>query len=76
MNRNSFSNIGLRMASRVILGASILFTSSVLAEDAIDTDGPDFVESSEVVPKGRFQYEVDVMAVRDRRVPSTRCDHA
>ena len=71
MNRNSFSNIGLRMASRVILGASILFASSVLAEDAIDTDGPDFVESSEVVPKGRFQYEVDVMAVRDRRVPST-----
>ena len=41
-----------------------------MAEDVIDTDGPDFVESSEVVPEGRFQYEIDVMAVRERRVPS------
>lgn len=30
------------------------------AEDPIDTDGPDFVESSEVVPAGRFQFELDV----------------
>ena len=30
--------------------------------DAIDTDGPDFVESSEVVPDGRFQYELDARA--------------
>ena len=37
------------------------------AIDAIDTDGPDFVESSEVVPKGRFQYELDVTSVKNRR---------
>jgi hypothetical protein len=29
------------------------------ALDAIDADGPDFVESSEVVAQGYFQYEVD-----------------
>jgi hypothetical protein len=31
---------------------------SAHAVEPIDTDGPDFVESSEVVPTGRFQYEV------------------
>jgi len=35
--------------------------------EPIDTDGPDFVESSESVPQGRFQYEIDFMAVHDRR---------
>jgi len=35
------------------------------AIDQIDTDGPDFVESSEVVPKGRFQYEIDLTSVRN-----------
>jgi hypothetical protein len=39
----------------------------VRAAEPIDTDGPDFVESSEVVPKGRFQYEVGITAVRTRR---------
>ncbi len=38
------------------------------ALDAIDTDGPDFVESSEVVPRGHFQYEIDLNAERNRRV--------
>jgi hypothetical protein len=33
----------------------------------IDTDGPDFVESSEAVPNERFQYEVDMTSVRNRR---------
>lgn len=37
------------------------------AATSIDTDGPDFVESSEVVGKGRFQFEADVVAQRDRR---------
>lgn len=44
------------------------------AADPIDTDGPDFVESSEVVPMGRFQYEVDLTGVRNRATsasPST-----
>mgnify|MGYP003353933713 FL=1 len=40
------------------------------APAVIDTDGPDFVESSEVVGKGRFQFESDVMAERDRRNPA------
>src|SRR5947208_1578529 len=37
------------------------------AGESIDTDGPDFVESSEVVGKGRTQLEVDVVSERDRR---------
>ena len=39
----------------------------VFAAGSIDTDGPDFVESSEVVGKARFQYEADVMSERDHR---------
>lgn len=35
----------------------------------IDTDGPDFVESSETVPKGHFQYEVDLTSVQNRHSP-------
>jgi len=45
--------------------------NSASATQPIDTDGPDFVESSEVVGKGRFQFETDVVAERDRR-DSTR----
>ncbi len=37
------------------------------AGKSIDTDGPDFVESSEVVGNGRFQFEFDVVTERDRR---------
>jgi hypothetical protein len=33
---------------------------SAWALEPIDTDGPDFVESSEVVPTGHFQYELDM----------------
>jgi hypothetical protein len=44
------------------------FTQPACALDAIDTDGPDFVESSEVVPRGHFQYELDVNVERNRRV--------
>lgn len=39
-----------------------------LALGPIDTDGPDFVESSEVVPAGHFQYEIDMTSVRNRRI--------
>lgn len=35
--------------------------SSAFAADPIDTDGPDFVESSEVVGKGRAQFEADLL---------------
>ncbi len=37
------------------------------ASATIDTDGPDFVESSEVVGKGRAQFEADAVADRDTR---------
>ena len=48
----------------------LLFASgSASALEPIDTDGPDFVESSEVMPRGRFQYEID--ASRARRRDST-----
>lgn len=36
------------------------------AEDEINTDRPDFVESSNVVGKGRFQIETSIAAERDK----------
>jgi hypothetical protein len=52
-------------------GISLLAVCFILdaayAAKPIDTDGPDFVESSEVVGKGRFQFEADVVSERDRR---------
>ena len=42
------------------------------AGEPIDTDGPDFVESSEVVGKGRFQFEADWSSERNRRDPAHR----
>jgi len=36
-------------------------STSACAADPIDTDGPDFVESSEVVGKGRAQFEADLV---------------
>jgi hypothetical protein len=35
--------------------------------DSIDTDGPDFVDSSEAVGKDRFQIEQELVSERDRR---------
>ncbi len=45
----------------------LLVAPTAHALDPIDTDGPDFVESSETVPKDHFQYEVDVAAEQNRR---------
>src|SRR3954470_24252895 len=54
-----------------LLGAALaLLPPTAHALDPIDTDGPDFVESSEVVPQGHFQYEVDITAVKNRQSPS------
>jgi hypothetical protein len=50
-----------------LLCALLLVALRAHALEPIDTDGPDFVESSEVVPKGHFQYEVDMTSVRNRR---------
>ncbi|MEI7531171.1 MAG: transporter [Betaproteobacteria bacterium] len=47
----------LKISTCFFLG---LPTYSVWALEPFDTDGPDFVESSEVVPKNHFQYEIDV----------------
>ena len=55
-------------APAAVLVAAILVSLPAFAREAIDTDGPDFVESSEVVPQGQFQYEVDLVSVRDRRI--------
>lgn len=41
--------------------------TSARAGDSIDTDGPDFVDSSEAVGKDRFQIEQDLVSERDRR---------
>jgi hypothetical protein len=42
-------------------------SGSVHALEVIDTDGPDFVESSEVVAPGHFQVEVDFTSASDSR---------
>lgn len=55
----------LRIA--VLLLTVFTLPLAVHAAKPIDTDGPDFVESSEVVGKGRFQFETDVVSERDRR---------
>ena len=58
----------LRIATT--LAALAFAAQAACAPATIDTDGPDFVESSEVVGKGRFQFEADVVAERDRRSPA------
>jgi hypothetical protein len=40
---------------------------AAFAAEPIDTDGPDFVESSEAVGRGRFQYETHLQFERDDR---------
>ena len=50
-----------------MLVAAFFAADAARAAKPIDTDGPDFVESSEVVGKGRFQFETDVVLERDGR---------
>ncbi len=58
--------------SAASLCALLLVALPARALEPIDTDGPDFIESSEVVPTGHYQYEVDMTSVRDRRsAPAT-----
>jgi hypothetical protein len=52
-----------RIAALLARGGVILFVPHAWGIEPIDTDGPDFVESSEVVPKGHFQYEIDFTSV-------------
>jgi hypothetical protein len=51
--------------------ASSFAENFVFAAVPIDTDGPDFVESSEVIGKNRFQYEADFLSQRDTRASTT-----
>ncbi|HKB74793.1 MAG TPA: transporter [Burkholderiales bacterium] len=61
------------MLPRPLETFALLLTSlPVWAAGPIDTDGPDFVESSEVVGNARFQYEAELTQERDRRIPSSR----
>jgi hypothetical protein len=57
--------LDLRIA--VLLTAAFTAVDAARSEKPIDTDGPDFVESSEVVGKGRLQFEADVESVWDGR---------
>ncbi len=54
------------MASRVAAFSLAVFLAArnARAAEPIDTDGPDFVESSEVVGKGHTQLETDVTSER------------
>lgn len=52
----------MKITSALFIFVIVLSSTCVRAVDAIDTDGPDFVESSETVPLGRFQYELDLGA--------------
>jgi hypothetical protein len=47
--------------------ALMCFARTALAAEPIDTDGPDFVDSSESIGKSRFQYEADIESQDDRR---------
>jgi Putative MetA-pathway of phenol degradation len=44
----------------------LFFGTAAHAEEGIKTDRPDFVESSDVVGKGRFQIETSIAFERDR----------
>jgi hypothetical protein len=59
--------VTLRERSTAVALFLCLASFRVFATGSIDTDGPDFVESSEVVGEARFQYEADVMSERDHR---------
>ena len=61
-------NCAWRLVRVTMVAVFALQISPARALEPIDTDGPDFVESSEVVPRGRFQYELDVNVERNRRV--------
>jgi Putative MetA-pathway of phenol degradation len=57
----------LRPQFLCLVALACAMSTPAQAGNPIDTDGPDFVESSEVVPKGRFQIEMDFVSERDQR---------
>jgi hypothetical protein len=65
----------LRIVQKLIVVAVLFFAllpaeHMAFAAEPIDADGPDFVESSEVIGKNRFQYEADLLSQRDQRTPT------
>jgi hypothetical protein len=64
--------IGCRMVAVALAIAASALHGSATAAGPIDTDGPDFVESSEAVGRGRFQFEANLVSERDRRRDITR----
>jgi hypothetical protein len=59
--------------SLLLAALCLPFAAHAADDDAISTDRPDFVESSQVVGKGRFQLETSVQWERDRHAdPQTR----
>ncbi len=58
--------VGWVTSSALALGLSLALPVRA-ADEAIATDRPDFVESSDTVGKGRFQLETSVAFERDRR---------
>jgi hypothetical protein len=70
------NKLGLRRPAQnlkvaLCVGLSVIFValgpSRANAAAQIETDGPDFVESSEVVGKGRLQFESDFESEKDHR---------
>jgi hypothetical protein len=57
--------VGMRLVRCLLLAGVSILVFDARALEPIDTDGPDFVESSEVVPAGHFQYELDVGSALD-----------
>ncbi len=56
-----------RLANTCLASLALLAPLSAIAgDDGIVTDRPDFVESSNVVGRGRFQIETSVLAERDK----------
>ena len=57
-----------RFSLRCLAGLVLLAPmTATAADDGIVTDRPDFVESSNVVGRGRFQIETSVLAERDKQ---------
>jgi outer membrane putative beta-barrel porin/alpha-amylase len=61
----------LRLSPALRIAISVLAVHSALsdarADPPIDTDGPDFVESTEAIGKSRFQFETGPSLQRDSR---------
>jgi hypothetical protein len=65
-------NLRLALYTILISIAQAVTPTEVHAAATIETDGPDFVESSEVVGKGRLQFESDFETERDHQTAIRR----